>query len=518
VLIITAEEMREMDRYTIEGIGIPSVVLMENAGVQVVSHLEGLIESEASIVVLTGHGNNGGDGFVVARHLGNKGYDVKTWFVGDMRKCTSESQIHFHSLVHSGYKVKFWDEKNDPELREMLTKADVIIDAMLGIGVTGGLREPLQTIVQFTNQLDSLKIAVDMPTGVNSDNGLIGNTAFLADYTITFSFPKVGQYLYPGADYVGHLIVADISIPPIVPKHFKFKRHLITRDLLKNKLPIRHANSHKGTYGHSLIIGGSVNMPGAPTLATMASLRSGAGLTTVVVPNSIKSMIFSKIPEAICIGAKETDTGNFAINSIDKELLELDKYNSIGIGPGLGIWSDGLNWLKGLLLTTKIPIVVDADGLNLLAEDLDILLKRSGPTILTPHPGEMARLINKDIAYIQQNRIDVARDFAINYKVFVVLKGANSIIATPNGEIYINTTGGPELAKGGSGDVLTGLLTGFLAQELTVKNAILLAVFLHGQAGNLASKPSNYSTVSTDIIERIGDSIQQLMSNSREIL
>lgn len=509
--LVTAKEMREIDRQTIEGIGIPGIVLMENAGIQVVQCIRKRVSAHYNeVLVLTSHGNNGGDGFVIARHLANNGFNVETWFIGDIRKCSEDSIINFHALVHSGYRLKFWDEKNREVLEAKINEADIIIDAMLGTGISGALREPLKGVVENVNLSSAYKVAVDIPTGVNSDTGE-AITAFRADLTVTLGFPKLGQYLYIGANYVGDLEVVDIAIPPIIIEKNNPKRYLITKEIVKEFLPNRKANSHKGNYGHALIIGGSKNMPGAPTLAAFATLRSGAGLSTVAVPKSIQQAVFSGLPEVICIGLPETPSGHFSVNSIEELYLANSKYTALGIGPGIGVWGYGIDWLK-VIFTASQPIVLDADALNLLALDLSLLAARNGPTIITPHPGEMARLINNDVKFVEENRVAVAQEFSQKYGVYVALKGANSIIATPEGEIYINSTGGPELAKGGTGDVLTGILTGLIAQGLPIRDSVVAGVYLHGLAGALASLPSNYSTIASEVINNLSLAIQQTMS------
>lgn len=513
VFLVTAEEMREIDRKTIEEIGIPSIVLMENAGSQVAREMMQFIFKPAKIVILSGHGNNGGDGFVTARHLGNHGYDVQTWLIGSPEKFTPETTIHFNALIQSGYKVNIFSQDNELELKESLIKADIIVDALLGTGATGGLREPYKSIIQFVNQTNATKVAIDIPTGVNSNTGEVVELALIADYTITFTLPKIGQYLYPGTEYIGKLKVVDISIPSIVIKEVDPRISLLSQNDLRTRLPIRKRNSHKGTYGHAFIIGGSKNMPGAITLATMAALRTGAGLTTSAVPASIQPMVFSRVPEAICIAMDEDSTGHFALNSIEALRLEEKNYTAIGIGPGIGQWELGLEWFKKLLLSINLPMIIDADGLNLLSKEIGLLDQRKSETILTPHPGEMARLIKRDVAYVEKNRIKVAKEFASEYGVYLLLKGAHSLIATPNGDLYLNPTGGPELAKGGSGDVLTGMITGFVAQKLPILDAVMLAVYLHGIAGNLASKPSNYSTIATDVIDKIGFAMSTLSNH-----
>lgn len=506
--------MREIDKQTMDGIGIPGIVLMENAGAVVARKIsEKFNTKKEKIIILAGHGNNGGDGFVIARHLANKGYEVETWFIGDIRKSSEESVANFHSLVHSGFKIKFWNEENDPLLKERLEYADVIVDALLGTGASGSLREPVRNIVNSANSAKGFKIAVDMPTGVNATSGEVVDIAFKADLTVTFALPKIGQFLYPGAEYTGKLHVADISIPRIVSTSLKINKHLITEQMVKDMLPVRRQNTHKGSYGHALIIGGSKGMPGAPTLSTLAALRTGAGLTTVMVPESLQPMVFSHTTEAICIGLPETQSGHFSAGGFDYQKLSSGNYSAIGIGPGLGRWEKDRDFLDNILKASDQPLVIDADGLNILSEDLKPLLSRNGITVLTPHPGEMARLIKKDVAFVEKNRVLIASDLAQEYRTFMVLKGANTIIATPDGEIYINATGGPELAKGGTGDVLTGMITGLLAQKLPALDSIIIGVYLHGLAGSLASFPSNYSTLATEIIDNIGKAINHTMSN-----
>lgn len=511
--IVTAEEMREIDQKAINEIGIPSAILMENAGASATKTIFEKIKNDISkkIVILAGHGNNGGDGFVVARHLCDAGLNAEVWMLGDVEKCSPESKIFLNILHNTNCIVKYWSAIKKDELFKSLKYADIIVDAMLGIGCIGELREPFKEIIKYVNNLQALRIALDMPTGVDSNSGNINGYAFRANITVTFGLPKLGQFLYPGAEFVGELIIKNITIPKLVIEESKLTKYLITRDEIV--LPVRAANSHKGTYGHALIIGGSKNMPGAPALATRAALRVGAGLTTVAVPKTIQSMVFGYTPEAICIGLPELHSGHISKKSYEILFDCNKKYSSLGIGSGMDIWDEGLEFIEKILRYFKNPIILDADSLNIISNDLSILREREYATIITPHPGEMARLINKDIEYVQGNRISVAKEFAENYQVYVVLKGSNTVIATPNGEIYINQTGGPELAKGGTGDVLMGMLTGLISQKIQVKKAVIIAVYLHGLAGSLASFPSNYSTLSTEVVEKIGMAIENTMSN-----
>lgn len=517
--LVTAKEMREIDKGTIEKIGIPSEVLMENAGIAVANRIKDLLNKKlcSKVIILSGTGNNGGDGFVVARHLGNAGYDVETWLIGDRDKLSRESEIHLNSLINSGYKVEIFQEKMFDILKEQMSNTDVIVDALVGIGVNGPLRNPKKEIIDFANTLNKFKVAIDIPSGVNCDTGQIENSAFLAKITVTFAFPKLGLLLYPGVDYVGELIVEDISIPPnIIEEAFLLKK-LITDKIVKNILPIRAKNTHKGSYGHALIIGGSSDMPGAPTLAASAALRIGAGLVTVGIPKSLQAMVFSYLPESICKGLPEELSGHLAQEGIEILLSKDNKYDAICYGIGVGLWKDGYSLLEKIINLSKTPLVIDADGLNALSNNLDILRGRDYPIILTPHPGEMSRLVKESVKNIEKNRVIVAQNLAREYGVYVVLKGANTIIATPEGEIFINQIGGPELAKGGTGDVLSGMITGMVSQGIPIKESLIASVYLHGLAGLLVAKNStNYSVLATDVIENIGPAIYQLISKKMD--
>ncbi len=517
--LVTAKEMREIDKKAIEKIGIPSEVLMENAGIAVANRIKKWLNKKlcSKVIILSGHGNNGGDGFVVARHLGNAGYEVETWLVGNKDKLSRESKIHFNSLINSGYKVEILQEKTLDILKERMSNNDVIIDSLLGIGANGPLKNPQKDIIDFANTLDKFKVSIDIPSGVNCDTGQIENSAFLATITVTFAFPKLGLLLYPGVDYVGKLVVEDISIPPNIIKETILLKRLITYKIVNNILPIRNKNTHKGIYGHALIIGGSKDMPGAPTLATKATLRIGAGLATIAIPRSLQTMVFSHLPEAIFKGLAEDDTGHLSKDGIEILLSKDNKYSAICYGMGVGLWDYGYNLLEIILNLSKTALLIDADGLNALSNNLDILRGRDFPIILTPHPGEMSRLAKENVKYIEENRVIVAQNLAREYGVYVVLKGANTVIATPDGEIYINQIGGPELAKGGTGDVLAGMITGLISQGIPVKESLIASVYIHGLAGLLAVKySSNYSVLATDIIENIGSAIYYIMSNKAD--
>ena len=509
--LVNAQQMREIDRFAIEEIGIPGIVLMEAAGQASVREIEQRWSKINSVVIVAGHGNNGGDALVVARHLGNKGYDVKTWLVGQKEKLTSDSSITYHALTHSGYSVEIFEEGKSNLLFEDLENTELIVDGLLGTGLQGAIREPLQTIIRFiNNQARSSVISLDIPSGVNADSGEVIGEAIQADVTVSFAFPKWGHYLFPGAGLCGELIISDISIPPLIANQFQLSAHLLQQDMIGSLIPQRKRHSHKGTYGHVLIIGGSQAYIGAPALAAMAAVRSGSGMVTLAIPESIQYSVAGQVPEAV-FWIWPDSGGQFSQHS----WLELDKANAgfdfTVVGPGMA-QNAGVEWLREVVARAPGRLLLDADALNLLAKDLTIL--RDKPSaILTPHPGEMARLLNMSVKDVEKNRPQVAKRFAVDYQVYVVLKGTYPIIATPEGELYVSPRGSSSLAKGGSGDVLSGLIASFVNQTNSLLQGLLLAVYIHGMAGESMDE---YSGAASDLGKWIGKAIQELSSSASD--
>lgn len=510
--VVSAQQMRDIDRFTIEQIGIPSLVLMENAGVVVVQEVRRRWPM-GPILVLAGAGNNGGDGLVIARHLLNEGREVTVWLFGDEAKRSPECRQQLEIMKNVGYDVQFWKEECAHMLQADIGQATVIIDALLGTGSKGELRPPYSLVVERLQHCTGAVVAVDIPTGVNSDTGEAAQQVVKADMTITFAYPKWGHFLYPGADCVGEIVVADISIPPYVADKFSLCDAVLTAKKLQTMLPQRYPFSHKGTYGHALVLAGSKEMTGAPALSAMAGLRSGCGLLTLAVPEPVLSVVASKLNEPV-FWEWPAEEGHFAQDSHVYLKQRLASFDTVAVGPGLGIWSGGNMWLKELIRQVEVPLIVDADALNMLAENTAILKEKNGPIILTPHPGEMGRLCGCSTAEIERDRVGYARSFAVEHAVYVVLKGTYTLIATPDGKVRINTTGTAALAKGGSGDVLTGMLAGMVAQKAAqrqeIEAGIQLAVYLHGVAGRICGEKSMHATLASDVIDKIGAAIQSL--------
>lgn len=488
--LVTADEMKAIDRFTIEEIGIPGPVLMENAARGALEHIKSYFLrhlNEAVIGVLCGKGNNGGDGLVIARYLHQEGYLVKVFLFGQKTQVKGEAALNLKIAERLGVPIiEILDESDLARAREYLIACDLIIDAMLGTGLKTEVKGLMRSAVEFLNHtFPGLIVAVDMPTGLSSDTGYPLGDAVRADLTVTFGLPKVGQVLFPGANYIGALEIVDIGIPPQVIADFSLKHHLVTTEDIKDILPKRPQDIHKGQAGHVLVLAGSPGKTGAATLTCLGALRSGAGLVTLGIPRSLNPILEVKLTEAMTLPLPET-----AFHTLSPEAWKVIKtsglrYKVICLGPGLGTQEEVKELVEMVIKEAETPLVIDADGLNVLAGNLDILKQKKAEIILTPHPGEMARLTGLTTQEVLKNKLEIARQVAKEYEVLVVLKLARTLVATPEGEIFINSTGNPAMATGGMGDVLTGIIGGLLAQGVSAKRAAILGVFLHGLAADL---------------------------------
>ncbi|MCF6093762.1 NAD(P)H-hydrate dehydratase [Microaerobacter geothermalis] len=516
MLLVTAQQMREMDRFTIEKVGIPAEILMENAGVAVANEVEKNLNHRGTILVLSGHGNNGGDGFVAARHLSNHGHPVFTWLVGSADKMSPETKLHYEALKRAGYPV-YRMESDWALFQEHLARAEVVVDALLGIGIKGELREPVRGVISYVNRnRKGTVISADIPSGLDSDTGSVKGEAVYADKTVTFAYPKWGHFLGRGIMHTGQLIVADISIPPMVSKQWSASAGVLLEDeLISSYIPPRKRDSHKGTYGHVCIISGSRQMVGAPVLAAQGALRTGVGMVTLAVPRIMLDVIGTKIMEPV-LWDWESTGDHFSPQSSQVLRERLSRYRCVALGPGIGVWDGAEEWLERILSTCEIPLILDADGINILARNPSILRKKQGPVILTPHPGEMSRLLGCTVTDVEENRREVSLDFSEKFGVYVLLKGHRTLITTPDKRIFLNHTGNSSMAKGGSGDVLTGMIAGLIAQSADVEKGLLCAAYIHGIAGELSSRESLYSPVASDLIQQIGRAMQKLSLKGRQ--
>ena len=511
--LVTSYEMKEIDRITTEEYKISTSVLMENAGANVVMALNHDLGSlfMRKVYVFCGQGNNGGDGFVVARHAKAEGAQVKVFVTGDVSKFTSESKANFDILEKYGVDIVELNENNGLEKHQFdILSCDIIVDALLGTGINKNIEGFFAKLIVFLNTTGKFIVSIDMPSGINADTGDIMGVAIYANMTITFGLPKIGLSIYPGLEYVGKLVVADITFPQQLLSMPR-KNVLITKEIVIPLLPYRQPNANKGHFGPIFVLGGSPSLIGAAILTGKAALKTGAGIVTLGLPTDLCNIAKSRSDEIITIALKETADGCIAESNYERILEVVEKAKVLAIGPGIGRNKETQSLIRKLIKTIRKPMVIDADGLNAIAEDKECLQKIDKDVILTPHIGEMSRLVNIKIEDIIRNKIKVVRDFVKNYKVNVLLKDGRSILADTDSNIYINTSGNSGMATPGSGDVLTGIIAALMAHDLLTAQAGIVGNYLHGLAGDiLCNEKGGQGIIAGDLIENIPRAIKSL--------
>ena len=512
--------MQEMDRQTIETHGIPGLELMEKAGRgatrvlldQFGDHLK------AGVGIICGKGNNGGDGFVIARCLAEKGIDVTVYLLAKTAALKGDAATNRERLVPLDIGVtEIPDEDTFSKTKPSLSDHGLLVDAILGTGLTSDVRGLFKTVINFINALNRTGIAVfavDIPSGLNADTGQPCGTCIRARGTATFGLAKIGHFTYPGAEYTGSLEIIDIGIPGSVVQAVCPKQYLLTSAQIRNYLQPRSADTHKGRTGHLLVIAGSPGKTGAAAMTAMSAMRAGAGLVTLGIAESLNPILETQVLEVMTAPLPQNQNGALGTSAVENiKKMEAGK-TCLAIGPGIGQAGETQSLVKKIISQSRLPVVIDADGLNNIAGQTQVLKSLKTPVVLTPHPGEMARLMDITPAEVQQNRLQCARDFATNFKVHLVLKGAATVIAHPDGSAYINPTGNPGMASGGMGDVLTGVLAGFITQGFTPEAATHAAVYLHGAAADTLSKtigPIGY--LAGEVMNAIPAEIKKLITN-----
>ena len=518
MLLVTANEMQEMDQKTIHAFGIPGLVLMENAGRGAVEALLSKINTRdiKKIAVMAGRGNNGGDGFVMARYLMEKGFILTAFLLASKETVKGDAKVNlqlFETLCGHSPGSILVEIKNEAELNANRTRIlhhDLFIDAILGTGLNADLRGVIKDAVELMNSSGKPIFSVDIPSGLNSDTGKPMGMAVNAFATATFAFAKAGHILYPGKLHTGELSIIDIGIPKFIAEEKKSQLSLIERQDIASYFPPREFNSHKGSFGHLLVIAGSTGKTGAAALCTNAAMRCGTGLVTLGVAESLNPIIEGLILEPMTHPLPEKEKGFLSENCL-KDIIDLLKgKQALALGPGLGTQEGTKKLVLGLIKQSPVPLVLDADAVNCIGENPGVLKKKTSPAILTPHPGEMARLCNLSTQDVQVERIGIARKFASEFDVILVLKGAQTIIALPDGKAFINPTGNPGMASGGMGDVLTGMIAGFLAQGFSPEAASLSGVYSHGLCADILSKEMGaFGFLAEDMVRAIPKTIFQ---------
>jgi NAD(P)H-hydrate epimerase len=513
--LVTISQMQDLDRRTIQECGIPGIVLMENAGRGAAEHAVRYFPQvrQGQVAIVAGSGNNGGDGFVIARHLKNWGVHTEVYLFASMDDVKGDALTNLQVWLNMGGNLVEVLYKGDfARVRKELSRSSLIVDAIFGTGLNAEVKGHFKEVISFINSLHQSVMAVDIPSGIDATGGKVLGAAIQATLTTTFGLPKIGQVIEPGASYVGRLEVIDIGIPRYLIEEAHIKTHLIDEDELDVRLlATRPAHTHKGDYGHLFVLAGSPGKTGAAAMLCHAALRAGAGLVTLGIPASLNPILEAKLTEAMTEPLPDAATGYLTADAWDRIRGLLEGKTALAVGPGISTQPQVQALLLRLIPETAVPLVIDADGITAVALRPEILKESKDSVVLTPHPGEMARLVGLTPHKVQEDRIGIAKGFSSTYGCIVVLKGDKTVIATPEEEIYINPTGNPGMASGGTGDVLTGLIGGLIAQGLPPLEAAKWGVFLHGLAGDRAAQAiGEIPLIASDIIDRIPEALSAI--------
>lgn len=525
--IYSAKEMAEADRITIEEYGIPGAVLMENAGSQTVDAMEErygdlLYDDESAVLLVCGKGNNGGDGFVVARHLFNRGTArLDLVLLGDSESLAGDAKLNhdiYRRMEGTVHQAADWEAFRRLEEEGQLLSLDeytVIVDAIFGTGLNSPVRGHYARVINAINECTTPVVSVDIPSGLSADTPNLMGEAVLADLTVTFGAPKYPHLLPPADELAGDVAVADIGIPEAAMERAGGGPRVVTDELAAFLLPEeRERTGHKGDYGHVLLVGGSVGKTGAAVMAAEAAYRSGAGLVTVATPHDCLPVVAGSSLELMTEPLAGTPAGTISPDALARTIELAAQRDVLALGPGISNEAATAEYVRALFAApglSAVPLVIDADGLNAFEKTPDALnaTGREAPVIITPHPGEMARLFGIGTAELLRDRIGPVAEFARERNLIVVLKGYRSLTVAPEGDTWVNLTGNPGMASGGSGDVLTGMVAALLAQDLDPVDAAILAVHVHGLAGDMAAEDvGEVSLMAGDLLEYLPDAFR----------
>ena len=528
--IVSAAQMRRIDRLTTESFGVPSLLLMENAGLAVVESLREKFPClhQERITVLCGPGNNGGDGMVVARHLHLRGIKPRVILLADPSKLKGDARTNYQMFAKAfGIPQAVTDMKAWSSLKPEMATTSLFVDAIFGTGLQKPLAGFHQEVVSdlrdtFQGRLDVRWVAVDLPSGIFSDQGEITGKFLHATYTVTFTAPKGAHIFPPACEHVGEWEVKSIGTPPLLLEKTQelFMNLTTAADVGWLNAP-RPMESHKGTYGHVLLVAGSRGKTGAAALAAQGAQRMGAGLVTLAAPRSAVPVIASAAPEFMTEAMPETDVGTLSLPIMEKGYLDrlVEDKTVLAVGPGLTTFPQTAELVRRIVEKYDRPLVLDADGLNAFAGAADKLTGKGRNRVLTPHPGEMARLRGLSTMDVQKRRVELAREFAARNQLTVVLKGARTLTAGLNGEVWVNSTGNPGMATGGMGDVLTGMIAGLMARypSRSVTDVAAAAVYLHGLAGDLAAqRQGQEALIASDLLHAIPEAFIHIRKISND--
>ncbi|HHW18780.1 MAG TPA: NAD(P)H-hydrate dehydratase [Firmicutes bacterium] len=508
MFLVSAAEMREIDQKA-QAMGIPALILMENAGRALAFHTERLLGKKGKVAILAGPGQNGGDGFSAARHLSSRGHRVRVGFFGKREKLPKEASQNLEMLREFPVEILECDPGDPEKVLSALEDTDIIVDALLGTGSSGNPRPPLDVAIRWANSKNVPKVACDLPSGLSADTGWVYEPCIRADVTVTMGFPKIGLYSYPGRMFCGEIVVEGLGLPPALSGR-EFHARAVTLDDARAFLPRRNPDHHKGQSGHVTVVAGSLGMAGAAVLSAKAALRAGAGTVTLLCPGRIYEICASMVPEVMVLPCGDGPVFGPEEDILQRAVENIERSSAVVVGPGFGRGNSQAAFLKEILPSlSKVPCVMDADALFALKQlgGLSYLAGYEGNFILTPHPGELSRLLDISVSDLGKDRPGYARRASLESKSVVCLKGAGTCVADPSGHLFINTSGDPAMATAGSGDVLTGVIAALAAQGLTVRDSAWLGVFWHGLSGEKARlKKGSYGILAGDIIECLPES------------
>ena len=509
--VVTAQEMRQIDQQTIEQIGIPGTVLMEHAGNAIVQAIRQHFPECWHIGIVVGKGNNGGDGLVVARQLAHAGQPIQIFLVSPPESFAGDALINLQIAQNLNLPIApILSEDDLKQFKSQIASSDLIIDSIFGTGLRGGVHGFIGDAIECINETGKPVVAIDLPSGLSADTGIAEGACIQATYTVTMGLPKRGNLVHPGGTLTGKLEVADIGFPQSVIAAQNIQINWTQPSDAVRMLPLRPTHSHKGTYGRVFVVAASTGMTGAAALTSAGALRVGAGLVTLGTPKSLNPILEVKLTEVMTLPLPETAEGSLALEAKSRIIEAVERTKSVlAIGPGLSQHPETVALVHSLICASDAPTVIDADGINALSKSKEILSSLSSQTVLTPHPGEMARLIGGTVESLERDRIGIAQRFAQAHNVTLVLKGAPTVVARGNGEVWINSTGNAGMATGGMGDVLTGLIAGLMAQKVPPSDAAVLGVYLHGLAGDIVAESTGmHGLMAGDVLDNVSKAIK----------
>jgi NAD(P)H-hydrate epimerase len=507
----TVEEMRNLDKCSIEEYGFPQEVLMENAGnAAYFIILKNFGIKNKSFIVFCGIGNNGGDGLVVARKIHSNGGNVKVYLLGDEKKFKGAAKTNFE--IASKIPLNIEHVESIEAVKLDIVHADAIVDAIFGTGLVRDVGGTYKDVIQLINESGKRVFSIDIPSGINGNTGKIMSVAVKSDYTTTYGLPKLGTVLYPGYDNCGKLYVSHISFPPSIYDSIKVE----TNDPIK--LPERNKDAHKGNFGEALFIAGASSYFGAPYFSALSFLKAGGGYSRLAAPLSVTPFIASKGSEIVFIPQKETSAGSISLENKDS-LLELsEKMDMVILGPGLSLNEETQQLVRELAKEIKKPLLIDGDGITAISKDIEIIKQRRAETILTPHLGEMSRITKLNIKNIDENKTEVLQKTCRDLNAIIVLKGAHSLIGYPDERVFVNMSGNCGMATAGSGDVLTGTIAAMFGLGLTIRDAVRMGVFMHGFSGDLAAMDKGEDgTTAQDILDYLPNAVKYYRESFDEV-